>query len=183
MDMKTRVVFFHGFGSGVDSTKWTAIKANPHIDPRLVEIDYALDDFDEIILRAQRHLTPNCIVIGHSIGALWARFFSITKRLPCILLNPSFDPSRNLKERLGDKFPVYCELASMVSLAREEKIHAPLVQEIVLLEEGDDVIDHHVVKLASAFSDLHILEGGSHRFESLNMIETALRWIENRPWQ
>lgn len=181
--MKTRVVFFHGYGSGSDSTKWAALRDNPHIDARLVEINYAHDDFDEIITRAQRHLTPNCIVVGHSIGALWARFFSLTKRLPCILLNPSFQPERNLTERLGDKFPIYCELSSMVTFARAEDKFVPLPQEIVLLEEGDNVINQKAVKVASQNSDFHILEGGSHRFESLNMIDTALKWIENRPWQ
>lgn len=181
MNMETRIIFFHGFNSGVDSTKWEFIQKIPSIDPVLCVVDYTTAGIRNFIDYMDEYASADCILIGHSLGAFWARYMSVLYDLPCILLNPSFTPSQTLNERLG--------VAQSFYLGAEERVvtcrtgHKKLPAEIVYVERGDDVINHATVERATKNSDVRYIEGGSHRFESLNMIEPAINEIKNRPWQ
>lgn len=181
--MKRDVIFIHGFGSGVGSSKWKHISsAVPFVEPHIFESDYSTDDPLKIIkdLEVAVKQLNDPILIGHSLGALFARIVSSKNKLQSILLNPSFLPHVTLRGRIPDHLLDQYEILSHDLMVDRLKESAPA--EFILVEDGDDVVNHAAQRPLYQRSRLVEIPGGDHRFQSLNTINEAIWILSNSPW-
>lgn len=183
---KPTVIFVHGFRSGRDSSKWQYIKDLPTINAYIFEVNYDECSPDDVLdlLDGVCWIFEDPIIIGHSLGGLYARVYASRNGLQAILLNPSLLPTRTLfngsERSLPDHlFDSYRDLQDDV-LPYVRDINAPA--EIVLVERGDDVVQHDAQRHFHEKSMLLELPGGDHSFQSLNMIDYAIEMLTNRPW-
>lgn len=182
---KTPVLFVHGFQSGRGSSKWAYLQSLDYIEPHMVEIDYRETAPLDVIgaLSEKVDSLDDPIVVGHSLGGFFARAIRLRRSLRALLINPSLRPDSTLfghgERSLPTQFHPAYKTIIQENLPDRERLSA----EIILIEYGDEVVDH---RSQSEFHDgsLVIAEpGGSHKYEGLNNIDTSLKLLINRPWQ
>ncbi|MDE5869691.1 MAG: hypothetical protein K2H18_05615 [Muribaculaceae bacterium] len=102
---KTKIVYLHGLGSSGSST--TAQRLRRSL-PKQEVISPDIPVQPELAIQALKRLStflgPNDIIIGTSLGGLYAQLFRGWRR---ILINPSFHTSRHLEEKVGTRQPFH----------------------------------------------------------------------------
>ena len=132
----------------------------------------------DAIVRAALPLRP--ILIGSSLGGFWAYHFASRYALKCVLLNPCMHPAATLGPYVGLVENLYTDEQGRMNrsdLLQYDK-YRPVgeVECVVLHEKGDELIPYQ--ESVANFTDkarLILIEGGSHRFENLELAIGEIR--------
>ena len=103
------VIYLHGFASKGESPKSMALAENlvnhtvvaPDLPINPVEVERIVNDIVE-----SHHERP-VVFVGTSLGGFWANYFAQRFDAPCVIANPSPQPSATMALRLGKELPVY----------------------------------------------------------------------------
>ena len=104
IDLK-HIIYFHGFNSSPESKTCCALR-NHFGNEKVVApfYDYINPDnaykYLESVVHSDRY-AHDVYLVGTSLGAFWANYFSEKYRLECILINPSLRAADSLKKYLG----------------------------------------------------------------------------------
>lgn len=98
---KPQVVYLHGMqSSGRSVTVQRLQRSLPHHDVIAPDIPVPPEVAVTELRRLASMLRPDAVVVGTSMGGMYAQLFRGFKR---ILINPSFHTSRNLSNHLGER--------------------------------------------------------------------------------
>ena len=115
------------------------------------------------------------LLVGSSLGGFWARYLAPELNAGMVLINPGIHPDvelldvvgPNKNEATGEEY-VLSE-AEVKALARCKHPYCdPKVPTLLLLDEGDDLLDYRVAQ--SYYRDcgqVIVYPGGSHRFNHM----------------
>lgn len=102
---KIKVVYLHGMGSsGESATAQRLRRALPHQEVLSPDIPVQPEMAIQALKRLSTFLGPDDIIVGTSMGAMYAQMFRGWNR---ILVNPSFHPSVHLKDKVGTRQPFF----------------------------------------------------------------------------
>lgn len=102
-----KAVYLHGLGSSGSSATAQRLRRSLPNSIEVLSPDIPVQPEMAIsFLRrfAAQHLGPDDIIVGTSMGALYAQLFKGWRR---ILVNPSFHTSRHLAEKVGQRLPFH----------------------------------------------------------------------------
>jgi len=146
------ILFFHGYGSSVNTDKFTNIIFTNKV---AVAIDYddGLENALAIASKAVEDLSDyeDVIVVGHSMGAYIANAMSVKYGHNAVLISPCINPTLNRPEICDDNTKFIPSKADVA----------------VLVEKDDEVIDYNGVK--AVFDnfpdnyDVKYFDNGHHR--------------------
>ena len=151
------ILFFHGLDSSEETAKFTCI-ANPNKVSQTVE--YRDKHYDEVSEYYNKRIleTKPTLLVGHSMGGYWALIKSYEFGIPCVIVNPQL-------------FPDYDFLQGYTHVTDAQILGADVTGYI---ECGDEIIDVEKTIDALKAKHLHILDGGHHRVERLDNINTVV---------
>lgn len=157
--VKSKIIYFHGYGSSSDSSKVKMMRDygldvqswDINVDPA-ISIPYLEEKILDFLIENIGDYTMNLIFIGSSLGAWYAATLGNKFGAKSILINPSYDPQTTLKNRhnLDDYI-----------LER----YSPIIFDdthTVYIGKNDEVIDFRGVNFNGA--KVHYVEGADHRF-------------------
>lgn len=163
------ILFFHGYGSSVDTDKFTDIIFTNKV---AVPIDYDLglgealsvarDAVEDLIEQGYEDI----ILVGHSMGGYVANAMSAEYGYNAVLICPSVKPSLNIPEICDIPTPFFQSYADI----------------IMLIERDDEVIDYRVVQdtvADRANYDDQYFDGGHHRISRIPEITAAIQDVGN----
>lgn len=102
---KIKVVYLHGLGSSGSSTTAQRLQRSlPHHEVIAPDIPVQPEFAVTALNRLAQSLSPEDIIVGTSLGGLYAQLFRGYRRL---LINPSFHTSRHLSEWVGQRRPFH----------------------------------------------------------------------------
>jgi predicted esterase YcpF (UPF0227 family) len=109
-------------------------------------------------------------VVGISMGGWLASHVGVKCGIPFVALNPAISPSDSLQKHVG--ITVNYTGTDRTIDVDTVKQYPPLATTgcgLVFCEEGDEVIDPKAtINTLSKHYEVHLIPGGSHRFESLD---------------
>ncbi|HEX9626992.1 MAG TPA: YqiA/YcfP family alpha/beta fold hydrolase [Acidiferrobacterales bacterium] len=176
-------IYLHGFNSGGASQKAAWLRERlapiPVLSPtypahRGVEAATFLLDYIE---RARREHPDErkLVLIGSSLGGFWAQWLAPRVGAALVLINPALKPDAALDDVVGPQRneatgEEYVLTAEQVRALRAYRIEPcdPAVPTLVLLDEGDELLDSRAT--AGAYrgcGEILLFPGGSHRFDHL----------------
>lgn len=165
--MTIKVFYLHGFGSNFDpdSEKARALAALGPVAG--VDIDYTKDPAELLHLAgdAVAQAAPG-LLVGTSMGGWLSSHLGTALGLPFVAVNPALNPANSLRKYLGE-FVDYTgvkRVAEEALIARFEPFKLG-GRGLVLLDEGDEVIDYRrTVEALSDHFPIKVFPGGNHRF-------------------
>lgn len=180
------ILFIHGFGSCGWGGKSLALRQYFGMD-RVLAPDLPLQPRDAV-----RHLTDLCgrypvrALVGSSLGGFYATWLNRSHPRPTVLINPAMRPHEKLKGYTGrhrrwcDDLPFDVDLEYIEALGQ---LVRPTLgsreRYLVLLQEGDEVLDYREAADYYREKDLRVVPGGSHRFEDFpRQLPQIGHWIE-----
>lgn len=173
-----KVVYLHGYNSSELSHKaqicreWLAAN-HPSITfsaPRLP------DNPDHIAPAIEAHVkqlggAKGLALIGSSMGGFFANFFAEQFACPCVLINPAVYPHKLLSQFIGSQKNPYTGAEYVLTAAMMQGLKAKIVSEfrrpnlrMVLLQQGDEVLDYREAAQLFAEQYLIVEQGGDHSF-------------------
>jgi len=182
----TTIVYLHGFGSNNQTEKVgflreafpEAFVAAPNIPPTAHEAYKTINQFITDLFVTDN----NVILVGTSLGGFWAHYFGFEFNVPVVLMNPSLNPSTTLK-RYADGKPTRVEgftseQADEYAYYEERLYFVPMNERVVLLEDGDEILDSFATyNKYKGNSEAILIPGGSHRFEHLDVLKEQVKGI------
>lgn len=195
----TNIIYLHGLDADPNASK--AIITETHA--KVLGIQTVRPDLncppDEVVAKISTLIqqTPNCVLVGSSLGGYFATLLSDMTGTPAVLLNPSIRPDLSFRRFLQDRFGEQClsdetviyrttggwqikfaDLAwfeaHRLTIKNPSKIN-------VLLKIGDELLDAHATK---AFYESHGVsvvaqEGGDHRMTDYEeQVGQVLAWVQ-----
>lgn len=177
------IVYLHGFNSGATSGKAAWLRQNLP-DLTVLSPTYPTHKADEAPIflrdyfarvRAEHPNDKKLLLVGSSLGGFWARHLAPELGAGMVLINPGIHPDvelldvvgPNKNEATGEEYVL--TVAQVKALARCKHPHRdPKVPTLLLLDEGDDLLDHRVAKgYYRGCGKTIIYPGGSHRFDHM----------------
>lgn len=180
----TRLIYLHGFLSSPKSEK--AISLIDYAQNELIEL---IDQGKlEVLVPALPHKpkqaiayieklisgSTNTVLIGSSLGGFYSIYFAEKFRCKAVLVNPLVTLQESLADSfLGHHINPYSGEDFEIEMSDAEYLlsleHADIKDHekyLVLLEEGDEVLDYKLTLEKFHNSSQHVLPGGNHRFEN-----------------
>ncbi|MHB8453730.1 MAG: YqiA/YcfP family alpha/beta fold hydrolase [Acidiferrobacterales bacterium] len=189
------IIYLHGFNSGGGSAKASALRRMfapvPVLSPtypvhRAAEAIRFLRDY----IRQARGKYPQdlrLVLAGSSLGALYTRYLAGEFNAAIVLINPAMRPEQDLLARVGQNLNEATGERYLLTKAQVRALGTyqivrcdPAVPTLVLLDEGDELLDYRVA--AAFFSGCGktiTYPGGSHRFEHLPEAEPDIRRLHD----
>lgn len=160
----TKILFFPGYNGDSNSNMFKEIVAKFRY-AKVECVEYDNDDPDIAKATIQKIVERGCkdfdlILAGQSLGGYWANYFASKYKLPCLLINPSLNPRRNLAKRGIDQ-----RLLDKFEDSKYDK-----TSRILVLAKSDEVVDN--VETANKFkgkADIIWIEGG-HRLKKYDQV-------------
>lgn len=169
------IVYIHGFGSCGWGEKSLTLRRYFGIDQMLApdlpfHPEQAVAHLRDLIARH-----PVSALIGSSLGGFYATWLNAAQALPTVLINPVVRPQELLRAYLGpqrrwcDGSPFLVDDHYLQALLRLQR-DRPGADEpyLVMLQQGDEVLDYRQAASFYRGKDIVQLPGGSHRFENLD---------------
>ncbi len=185
------IIYLHGFNSGGRSHK--AAWLREHLAPLPVFApDYPAHRAREALrvlrkfirrLRRENPRDRRLMLIGSSLGGFWAQRLAPEFDASMVLINPSVRPDETLahhtgcypNEATGGETVLTADDVRALKAQRVDPCN-PAVPTLVLLDAGDEVLDHRLAEAAFRGCGRTIVyPGGSHRFEHLPDALPAIR--------
>lgn len=111
-------------------------------------------------------------VIGSSLGGYYASYLSEEFNLPAVLINPAVRPFDLWEDYLGEHKNYYSDHVHVVTRAHIDELHAidrtPIKKPenfLVLLQQGDEVLDYREAAEIFAEANCVIHENGDHSYQ------------------
>lgn len=166
-------LYIHGFGGsgkGVKATQFREHFKGNVIAPSLSYIpDLAMDTLTQIVESVIDH--ADLTLVGSSLGGYYATYLSEHYGLKAVLINPSTKPYVTLKKVIAQGHNYYDESqfewneAHVAMLKHYDTITITPSQYLVLLQEGDELLDYRQAVEKFEGSDIILEQGGNHSFE------------------
>lgn len=162
------VMFIHGYQSSNKTNKFTVINEEKVCET----VDYdelTFAEVEEFYLNMIQEHQPD-ILVGHSLGGFWCLHLSKYTGLPCIIINPQLNVSRfaELDYPVYENWNEYFDGDSWV---------------YSYIETGDEILDvPRTIKTLKANSECTVFEGGHHRVENINYINTMIETFKLDKW-
>ncbi len=190
------LVYLHGLNSAGTSAKAAWLRAHlPHIT--VLAPTYPAHEADAAAAmlraaiaqaRAARPADRRLLLVGSSLGGLWAQYLAPELGAGMVLINPALLPEESLLRYCGPQHNAatgedYVLTPGHVrALARYRPARCnPAVPTLVLLDAADEVIDYRVAEaFYRACGRTRVYAGGSHRFEHLPQALPAIRALYER---
>lgn len=180
------ILFIHGFGSCGWGSKSLALRQYFGVD-RVLAPDLPFDPD-----QAMRHLIglreryPIGARVGSSLGGFYATWLNRFDPLPTVLVNPAMRPHHKLRPYTGshrrwcDDMPFEVGSDYLEALRRLERPQLdPEERYLVLIQQGDEVLDYREAADYYRHKDLRVFPGGSHRFDGFSdRLAEIRRWID-----
>lgn len=174
------LIYLHGFRSSSQSHKALALGAAlralssdwEYITPDLsFDPDIAFAQIDALMLRCQK---SDLTLVGSSLGGYYAQVCAEAAGCRAVLLNPSLAPWDSLLEQVGPQTAFYGDRESFTftneHLAALHKRNVPVVTApenfLVVVEMGDELLDHRATLTKFADSPQIAVAGGNHDLAS-----------------
>lgn len=186
------IIYLHGFSSSSASNKAGVFK-RALAGTRFEILDYpahrphaAVSSITRAITRASSASPDEGVTLmGSSLGGFYARFLAATLDLVenVVMINPALQPQITLKPYIG----LNTNMVTGQSFEFGQQDYADLVAydigsephvkpTLVLLDEGDEVIDYRVAaRVYAAAGRVRVYPGGSHRFEHIDEAMPEIR--------
>lgn len=177
------IVYLHGFNSGGTSGKATWFRQNLP-DLTVLSPTYPTHDPDKAPAFLRDYFARLCkeypadkklLLVGSSLGGFWARYLAAELNAGMVLINPGIHPDvdlldvvgPNVNEATGERY-VLSE-AQVKAFARVKHAHCdPDVPTLLLLDEGDELLDYRVAQAYyRGCGKIIVYPGGSHRFDHM----------------
>ena len=177
------IVYLHGFNSGATSGKATWLRQNLP-DITVLSPTYPTHQADAAPKFLREYFSRACqehpqdkklMLVGSSLGGFWARYLAPELNAGMVLINPGIHPDvelldvvgPNKNEATGEEYVLTAE--QVKALARCKHLHCdPKVPTLLLLDEGDDLLDCRVAQSYYRGCGKTIAyPGGSHRFDHM----------------
>lgn len=169
------LLYLHGFRSSNASRKAKALEAalrEIHADWEFITPNLPFDPA-AAIAEAER-LAKRCVreeltIIGSSLGGYYAAL--LADRIGCraVLLNPALHPDESLVNHLGMQTNLYTgeefEFTSQhLAFLRDNALRPPVdaANMLVVVELGDELLDHNRTQAELKGARVIAIEGGSH---------------------
>jgi predicted esterase YcpF (UPF0227 family) len=165
-----KILYIHGFGSQYDNNSQKVQTLNKIGSVIGYNVDYTVDYnvwFPKLVSFAK--LNEVDYVVGCSMGGFTASKLSESLSIPFVALNPVLDPKVSLKKYAGNGTTYFGNDYNLQdSVIESYPEFSDCADGLILLEEGDTVIDAHIteIKMKDLYNVL-MLSGGSHRFDQL----------------
>lgn len=121
----------------------------------------------------KRDRTQPLALIGSSLGGYYATYLAEEYNLPAVLINPAVRPFEHWERHIGDHKNYYTDEIHTVReshIIELENLHKPSLQYpdnfMVLVQEGDDVLDYRDAVDKFNASTCLVTKNGSHAFEN-----------------
>ena len=176
MNSTSPLIYIHGFRSSPMTEKGQIFG---RIFPGITLVTYdtlhpdiGYRQLDRIVSDA---LTARPLLVGSSLGGFWACQFARQYALSCVLLNPCMSPETTLRPYIGGVENLYTgergEMAeSDLQAYANYRMAGEAAQCVVLHEKGDELIPwQESVANFEGRARLVLIEGGSHRFEHIEI--------------
>lgn len=165
-----KILYIHGFGSSYHPTKPKIQLLQSLGEVVGVDVDYC-KGFDIAFQKVSDAAMACDLIVGTSMGGFMASHVGASLGIPFVALNPAIAPKQSLLKHIGS-FVDYSGNKKVL----DQKIVANYPDfktvngcGLILLEAGDKVIDpKQTLRALSDFYDVRMIEGGSHRFDSLS---------------
>lgn len=165
------ILFIHGFGSCGWGEKSLALRRHFGVG-RVLAPDLPFHP-QAVVEQLDRLLARHDVeaLVGSSLGGFFATWLNLRTRLPAVLINPVVHPQRLLTQHLGrhqrwcDGMPFIVDEDYLDALKRLDRPSLGAAERyLVLLQQGDEVLDYR--QAADYYRDktLQLIAGGSHRF-------------------
>ena len=190
------LVYLHGLNSGGTSGKATWLRQ--HLPDLTVlsptypahKADAAAGCLREYFARVRREHAQDkkLLLVGSSLGGFWARCLAPELGAGMVLVNPALHPEADLlnvvgpnrNEATGEDYVLTAEQVRAFARYQVPQCN-PAVPTLVLLDEGDDLLDY---RLAQAYyrgcGKVVVYPGGSHRFDHLAEALPEIRALYER---
>ncbi|MCP5407343.1 MAG: alpha/beta fold hydrolase [Chromatiaceae bacterium] len=185
------IIYLHGFSSSAASNKAEVFK-RALAETRFLILDYpahrphaAVSSIARSITRALTEFPDEKVTLmGSSMGGFYAQFLAaeLDTVKSVVLINPALQPQITLKPYIGMNTnmvtgePFEFAQQDFEALSEYDKGSVVGKPTLVLLDEGDEVIDHRVAAQAyAAAGRVHVYPGGSHRFEHIEEAVAEIR--------
>jgi uncharacterized protein len=187
------LIYLHGFRSAAASTKARALDAalkTVHADWEYVTPNLSFDPaiaFTQIeaIIARSGDARDNISLIGSSLGGFYA--MAMAEKFGCraVLLNPSLRPCETLATYVGTQTNLYLDETFDWTPAHLQTLrdHAPAAitnhqRYLVIVEMGDELLDHQITLANFADAKQIVMAGGSHDLASFpTHISAVLRFV------
>jgi predicted esterase YcpF (UPF0227 family) len=173
--MSKLVVYLHGFASSSVSEK--ALITKDYFQQHLPEVELLVPDLPytprEAVLAIEQALQgrrPDA-VIGSSLGGFLATYLAENTGCYAALINPAVAPYQLLSKHLGSyRHPVLqqdfvVEQHHMPLLEQLESKPSALDRYLVLLQQGDEVLDYRKALQFYAGCTVDVQSGGDHSYQ------------------
>lgn len=172
-----KIIYFHGFASVGSGAKATALRLQ-FPDDTVLAPDLPVDP-KEVISLVDSLVRENpsfpLIFVGTSLGGFYASYFSARYDCPCVLVNPSTNPSNTMLERMSAPQRNYATGEEIIITqghlvtfrAMEDYIKGEQNGALVnlFLAEDDDVIPYDKTLVDIPFAAFkEVKKTGGHRF-------------------
>lgn len=175
------LIYLHGFRSAAASKKahilgaalqyvhadWEYITPNLSFDPAV-----AFAQIEAILLR-QVWPTQNVTLVGSSLGGFYATVMAEKYGCRAVLLNPSLKPYDTLAAYVGPQTNLYLDEPFTFTTDHLAALRAVAINKItesqrymVIVEMGDELLDHHHTLAQFAGAEQIVVEGGNHDLAS-----------------
>ena len=135
-----------------------------------VDVDYC-EGFDAAFQKVKVAAMTCDLIVGTSMGGFMASHVGAVLSIPFVALNPAIAPRETLLKYVGS-FVDYNgnkKVLDQKTVANYPDFKTVNGCGLILLEAGDKVIDpKHTLRALEDFYDVRMIEGGSHRFDSLS---------------
>lgn len=184
-----RVLYIHGFKSSPQSRKARSLVryCQERFPPWTVAVPTLSFDPAEamaLLETVMREQAPD-LLVGSSLGGyyatnLMAKHGARLPRLKAALINPAVSPWRTLpREFLGRHVNPYTGeefelLPRHVEFLRTLEADVEPGRFLVLLQTGDEVLDHRLALQKYAGARMVVREGGGHAFENFDSVLPAI---------
>jgi len=158
----SKILFIHGLDSSRESTKFHAIDV---VHKYCIDVDYrnlSYSSVAEFYHEMIETIKPD-ILVGHSLGGYWALKMSQAYQIPCVVANPILQPN------FRDDYP---------PIGHHDLQHD--IPQFAYLELGDEILDMHTVQTQlEDYMQIQAVDGGHHRLEHPEQINTLIQEIED----
>ena len=185
------LIYLHGFQSGPLSMKGQWLK---HYAESQNNVKIHLPDLNMPPLKVMQYLEgmirtlDNVVLVGSSLGGFYATQLVAKYSVPAILINPAMRPWQLFKELFGNGQIPYkvtdTWTLNHAQLEDLEQLAVPFVQDadkiMVLLQQGDEVLDYRVAERYYKRSLLICESNGNHAMDDFqSKIPMALRFLSD----
>ena len=168
-------IYIHGFGGSGEGVKAKLFREyfksinKPFIAPSLSYVPELTISTLEELIESYKDVT----LIGSSLGGYFSLYLSQKYNIRVALLNPSIYPTITLKNSIGDAPNFYDESSfkwnnTHINMLQNFNTKATQQELIMLLvQKGDDLLDHREAVDFLPNSHMIVEDGGSHSFEGI----------------